>query len=434
MSFSPTWQLIFLILLILTSSLFSLAEIAIMSINRYRLRHLVKEKNAAAKLVSRLLERPDRVLGAILIGDTFADILATSLATMFAVHLLGEGGVMIAAVCMTILVLIFGQMVPKTLAALYPQQIALTSALPLTLFLKLIYPLVWIINMLSNGIIKLFGFSIHKRHIEHLSPEELRTLVYEAGGRIPASHKGMLLRILDLGEVTVEDVMVPRSEIEGIDLDGKWEDIIELLHNTRLEHLPAYNGDIDQLQGMLSVRQAIYLMAQGTLNPQTIQSAIKEAYFIPEGTSLNTQLLNFRHTHRRNGLVVNEYGDIQGLVSLEDILQEIVGEFASYSGDGIEEELIRVEDGNNSYVIDGSINLRELNRKMNWHLSTEGPKTLSGAIIEYLEFIPEPGVCLRLSGYPIEILAMEDNMVTSARVFPRKKTQETHERDHSTDQ
>lgn len=417
MSFNVWLQIGFLIFLVVASSLFSLAEIAVMSVNRYRLRHLVREKDSNAMLVSKLLERPDRLLGAILIGDTFSDILATSLATVIAVSFFGRSGVMIAATVMTLLVLVFGQMIPKTLAALYPQKIALTSAMPLTIFLRLIYPLVWFINVISNTILGLFNVHVHKHHIEHLSAEELRTIVYESGGRIPASHKGMLLRILDLGEVTVEDVMVPRSDIVGIDLDEPWHDNLELLHSSRLEYLPVYHGSVDHLQGVLSVRRAIYAFGQGRFDQTILLEMIEEAYFIPEGTSLNTQLLNFRHNHQRMGLVVDEYGDIHGLVTLEDILEEIVGEFARFG----EEEVIEPEirpDTNGSFLVDGSVNVRELNRQMNWHLPTDGPKTLSGLIIEALEFIPNEGLCLRLAGYPVEILTLQDNMITSVRIYP----------------
>lgn len=417
MSLSIWLQIGFLFFLIFASSLFSLAEIAVMSVNRYRLRHLVREKNPNAMLVSHLLERPDRLLGAILIGDTFSDILATSLATVIAVDFFGHAGVMIAAIAMTLLVLIFGQMIPKTLAALFPQKIALTSAFPLTIFLRLIYPLVWFINSISNTILGIFNVHISKHITEHLSAEELRTIVYESGGRIPASHKGMLLRILDLGEVTVEDVMIPRNDIIGIDLDESWESNLELLHTSRLEYLPVYHGSVDHLQGVFSVRRALYAIGQGRFDREILLKMIEEAYFIPEGTSLNIQLLNFRHNHQRMGLVVDEYGDIHGLVTLEDILEEIVGEFARFGEEEVHEPEVR-PDTNGSFIVDGSINVRELNRQMGWHFPTQGPKTLSGLIIEALEFIPREGLCLRLAGYPVEILEMEDNMVKSTRIYP----------------
>ena len=301
MHFSISALILIALLLILFSSLFSLAEIAVMSINRYRLRHLVRQENRAAIRVSKLLERPDRLLGAILIGDTFADILASAIATDVAVRLFGASGVIISAIVITVLVLIVGQMIPKTLAAIYSQQIALAASRPLRVFLNIIYPLVISLNAISNGVLKLFGAKPQKHGIEHLSTEELRTLVYEAGGRIPAGHKSMLLRILDLGKVTVEDVMVPRTEIIGLDIESDWEIVLSELLKSTHTRLPVYSDSIDKLHGILHLRTALHLLAKNNLNRETLLAAVEEAYFIPEGTFLNVQLLNFRREHLRSG-------------------------------------------------------------------------------------------------------------------------------------
>jgi Mg2+/Co2+ transporter CorB len=416
MHLSVTILIVIALLLILFSSLFSLAEISVMSINRYRLRHLVRQNNRAAIRVSGLLERPDRLLGAILIGDTFADILASAIATDVSVRMFGAPGVVIAAVVVTLLVLLLGQMIPKTLGAIYSQQIALAASIPLKFFLKLIYPLVIILNGVSNSVIHAFGAKPQRPGVEHLSTEELRTLVYEAGGRIPAGHKSMLLRILDIGKVTVEDVMVSRTEILGLDIEADWETVLSDLLKSHHTRLPVYSDSIDQLHGILHLRTALHLLAKNNLNRETLLHALEDAYFIPEGTALNTQLLNFRHEHKRSGLVVDEYGDIQGWVALEDILEEIVGEFTASVVDEAEEVQLEAD---GSYVVDAGANIRDLNRLMNWKFSIEGPKTLSGLIIEYLESIPSPGLCIRLSGYPVEILEVADNMVKSVRIMPK---------------
>lgn len=412
-SISTLWAI--LIFLVVLSAFFSLAEIAVMSVNRYRLRHLAQQKNLAAQRVSNFLERPERLLGAILLGDTFSDTLASAIATVLAVHFFGNSGVVIAAIAVTITVLIFGQMIPKTLGALYSQRIALTSALPLTILLKLLYPMVWVINGFSNGLLRLFGVKLAQNQLDHLTTEELRTLVYEAGSRIPAGHKNMLLRILELGKVTVEDVMVPRNEIIGINLDSDWDDIIKRLEHSANNRLPLYRDSINQVQGIIPLRTAVYWLMQGKLkDKETLVNLAEEPYFVPEATPLTTQLLNFRETKQRIGLVVNEYGDIIGLISIEDILQEIVGEFAAVANE--EEEIQLQSDG--SYLVDCSMSIRALNRKMHWKFSTDGPKTLSGLIIECLEFIPETNTCLRVSGYPIEIVEMRDNTIKTARILP----------------
>ncbi len=388
-----------------------------MSLNRYRLRHLAKsKKHRAAKRTLKLLERPDRLLGIILIGNTFANVFASSVATIIALRFWGEVGIAIATFILTMIILIFAEMAPKTLAALYPEKVAFTFSLPLTILLKVIYPLVWFANVIANSILFIFGVRIKKGLIEPLSREELRTVVFEAAGKIPTKHQNMLLSILDLEDVTVEDIMVPRNEIVGIDIEDTWEDILEQLRTSQHTRLPLYRGVIDNVIGILHARKMLGLMSQGKLTKDALLEIKLDSYFIPEGTPLSTQLLNFQREQRRTALVVDEYGDIQGLVTLEDILEEIVGEFTTDFAN-FSQNIHPQDDG--SVLVDGSINLRNLNRVMGWHFNESGPKTLNGLIMEHLEMIPRAATCIKIDGYPIEIVQVKDNMVKTARVVPK---------------
>lgn len=405
--------LLCLAVLLLLSAFFSASETGMMAINRYRLRHLLRKKYLPAVRVNQLLKRPDRLLGAILIGNTVANILASVVTTLIAVRLFGDVGVAIATVVLTLAIMIFVEVMPKTLAAVYPERTAFLASWPLTWLLKIIYPAVWLINSFSNGLLRIFGVRITSRRIDTLSQEELRTLVYETTGSF-GRYRKMLLSILDLEKVNVEDIMVPRNDVIGIDLDHDWDDILQLLTQTQHTRLPIYRGSIDQVQGMLHLRRALNLLANQTLNKNSLMMVADPMYFVPKGTSLNQQLLNFQREKCRSGLVVDEYGDIQGLVTLEDILEEIVGEFTT-SLQPANKGITPQEDG--SYFIDGSITIRELNRLLGVHFSTEGPKTLNGLITEHLETLPEAGICLRIDGYPLEIIAVEENLVKTARIW-----------------
>lgn len=408
---------VWLIVLISLSIFFSLAEAAMLSVNRYRLRHLARQNNRLAKQVQKLLERPDRLLGVILLCDTFADIFASAIATVIAVHYYGDNGVLIATAAMTTLVLIFGEIAPKTVATIYPQQIAFIAVLPLTFLLKLTYPIVWTANTIANGFLRLFGVKVSKYSVEHLSHEELVTLLKETGSKIQADYLNMLLRILDLEKVCVEDIMIPRNEIVGIDLNQSFEDILKEIPKMEHIRLPVYNDDIDQVVGFLHLRTALHLMALGNLTKETLLENLEEPYYIPEGTELNIQLINFRQTRKRVGLIINEYGDIKGLLALEDILEEIVGEYTTNIA-AMTNRMIR-ERVDGSFIVDGSIPIRDLNRYLHSHLPTDGPKTLSGLIIEYLEAIPQSPTSMRLADLEIEVLEVQDNIVKEVRVFSK---------------
>lgn len=405
-----------LFFLVLCSAFFSSAETGMMSLNRYRLRHLLRKGVPAAKRVTLLLERTDRLLSLILIGNTFANILASSVATIIAAHYFGDVGVFLCTILLAMVVLIFGETAPKTLAALYPMRLAFIVSLPLQILLKIMYPLVFLVNSVSNATLKLFRVKMRKHGLEPLTAEELRTVVHEASGKISANYQKMLLRILDLEHVTVSDVMVPRSEVHGIDLQDDWDLIVKQLAECQHAFLPIYRENLDRVQGLLNLRKVLTAMQEGELSKTKLQRLADEVYFVPENAELNKQLLNFQHQQKSIALVVDEYGDIQGLVTLQDVLEEIVGEFAKGMDDSAELVCLQ-KDG--SYLVDGGISMRDLTRLTHWEFPINGPKTLSGLIIEYLEMIPEPGVGVRVAGYPMEILEMADNRVKQVRVIPK---------------
>jgi len=415
----PIWVLLgILILLILFSAFFSGSETGLISLNRYRLRHLAKDGIPGAVRASELLKRPDRLIGLILLGNNFVNILASSIATIIALRLLGDDGILMATLLLTIVVLIFAEITPKTLAALHPERFAFPATLVLKPLLRILYPVVWLLNTIPNGLLRLIGISQEDMDSHSISSEELRTVVNEAGAMIPQRHQKMLLSILDLEKVTVEDIMVPRSEISGIDLDDEWETIEKQLRTSQHTRLPVYRGDIDNVLGFIHLRNVLALRRQQELSREDLESLIRETYFIPEGTPLNTQLLHFQRQRRRIGLVVDEYGDIQGLVTLDDILEEIVGEFTTDPATS-SKDIHPQEDG--TFLVDGSANIRELNRIMHWDLPSDGPKTLNGMITEYLETIPEAGTSLLLEGYPIEIVQTGGNTVKTVRIDPSFK-------------
>jgi Mg2+/Co2+ transporter CorB len=404
-----------LIFLVFLSAFFSAAEIAMVSLNRHRLRHLSASGHRGARLAQRLLARPDRLIGVILLGSNSINALFSALTTVTVIRVWGEkeSAIGIATVIITFVVLILTDLAPKTLAALRPERIAYPSAFVLRPLLKLSYPVVWIVNGIANGLLRLLGVRIQAGAAEKLSAEELKTLVMEAGVLMPETHQDMLLAILELEKVTVDDVMVPRGEIEGIDLDADWDEITSKLGTSRYTRLPVYRGSFDNVVGLVHLRKVMRLMHSGDLSRETFMPLIIEPYFIPQGTPLSTALLNFRASKRRIALVVNEYGDILGLVTLEEILEEIVGDFTT-PGMSVAEEIQPQTDG--SFLVHGSVTLRDLNRRLDWDLPTTGPKTLNGLITEYLETLPEAGTSLMLDGYQVDVVRTRGTSVQLARI------------------
>ncbi len=421
-------SLLFIVLafLIVLSGFFSGSETALISLNRYRLRHLVKVKHAGAIRANRLLERMDRLIGLILLGNNFVNILASSIATIIALRLMGEAGIAVATGLLTLVILIFAEVTPKTLAALHPERFAFPATFILGPLLRLLYPVVLVISWITKGIMRLFRIPVESGSMHALSAEELRTVVNEAGAMIPQRHQRMLISILDMEKINVEDIMVPRNEVAGIDLDQEWSEIKKHLFDSQHTRLPVYRGIIDNIVGIVHARNILRLFLEHELTKEHFMEAIREPYFIPEGTPLNTQLLNFQRERRRIGLVVDEYGDFQGLVTLEDILEEIVGEFTT-DPSYIVKDIHPQSDG--SYLVDGSAAIRDLNRLLKWELPVEGPKTLSGLIIEYLETIPEPGTSLLIADYPIEIIQISSNTIKTVRIYPRLQQSDTSEPD-----
>lgn len=395
-------------LLIVLSAFFSGSETGLVALNRYRLRHHVQSGHRGARLAQNLLSKPDRMFGLILLGNNLVNIMAASIATVIALRLLGEAGIWVATFALTLIILIFAELTPKTLAALNPQRIAYPASYLLTPLLRLLYPLVWLINVASALIMKPFGVRMDGVHPEALSREELRLLVQEGGRHISLNHQRMLINILDLEHGTVDDVMVPRQDIVGIDLDESWETILQTLTQSIFTRLPVWQGDLDQVLGILHIRSVLGRLAQGRLDRDSLRKAVRPAYFIPEGTTLTQQMLEFQGREQRMGLVVDEYGDIQGLLTLDDILEEIVGEYTT-EGDS-RQKLIRKLD-HERWVIDGAAAVRTINRHLHWDLPTGGAKTLNGLILEHLESIPDGHTCIRIDDLILTIVDMVDTRI-----------------------
>ncbi len=407
-----------LILLLLASAFFSASETGMVALNRYRLRHLSRQGHRGARRVEALLARTDRLLGMILVGNNFVNNYAVTLTALLAISWFGNTGAALAPFVFTLILLICAEVTPKTFAARRPDAIAYPASLILKPLMVPLAPVVWAVTGISNGLLRLVG--VRELHgSDDLSPEELRTVVNEAGALIPPRHQKMLLNILDLEKVTVEDIMIPRSEIVGIDIDDDIGDILNLMRSSQHTRLPIYRSDPNNVIGILHLRKVSRLLMRPQVNKAELMQHSVEPYFVPEGTPLHKQLINFQNARRRLGVVVDEYGDVLGLITLEDILEEIVGEFttdlaASHQG------IVPQEDG--SFVIDGTTHLREINRTLHWELPTDGPKTLNGLILEHLEHIPASSTSFRLGDYLIEVMQVKDNRVRTARVRQRQPT------------
>jgi Mg2+/Co2+ transporter CorB len=405
------------VLLLLLSGCFSASETAMMAANRYRLRHLAAKNNRGAVKATALLEHPDRLIGLLLVGNNSLNNAASAIATVIGLKVLGDEGVAVATLVVTVLMLIFAEVLPKTLAALRPERIALPAAHVLQPLLAITYPLiVRPLNFATNGILRLFGVRTSEGGEIALSREELRTVVAEAGAMIPRKHQQMLTAILDLEKGTVEDIMVPRNEIVGINLDAPMARIIEDLTNCRHTRVPVYRESVDQIVGILHVRRLPRLLADDRrLTIEELEAALDEPYYVPIGTPLHTQLLNFQRQRERVGLVVDEYGDLQGLITLEDLLEEIVGEFTT-DPLAFSRDIHQQPDG--SYLIDGSATIREINRALRAKLPIDGPKTLNGLILETLESMPSAGTGLRIGPYTVEVVQTTGQSVKTARLIP----------------
>lgn len=411
---------ILLVSLIFLAAFFACAETGLMAVNRYRLRHKARMKKRYAMILQKLLKRPDRLLAALLIGSTFANMLASSLATLIAFHYWGDEGAIIAAVVLTMIMLIFAEMAPKTLAAIYSDQVARWVADPIQLILKLLHPVIWLANSITNSVLKLFHIPT-QYSLEPLSREELRTIVYETTGKISKQYQNMLLAILDLSKLTVDDVMIQSHEVVGIDIEQPLEIIIDKIYKSNQGWMPVYRDNMNQIIGVLYTRDILRaLLTQQKIDKELLQQFIQEPYFVPEGTSLYKQLLYFQQSQGKIAFIVDEYGEIQGLLTLNDILEEIVGDFTSSVSLG--KRIRRQED--NSFLVDGSMTLREFNRMTACELPLGGPRTINGLITEHLESLPRSGTAVLIADYPIEIMEVKNNRVSIAKVFPKLKRKE----------
>jgi Mg2+/Co2+ transporter CorB len=410
-----------LVFLLICSAYFSASETAMMSLNRYRLRHLMKHRHKGALRAGELLKNPDRLIGVILIGNNFVNVLASSIATLIALRLWGEPGILIATALLTIVILVFGEITPKTIAALHPEKIAYPSSLLLTWLLKVLRPVVWLGSYASNALVRLLHLNKSDADNHHLSTEELRTVVDESGRSLSRQRHSMLLNVLDLEKVTVNDIMVPRNDVSGIDLEDDMDTILQLITKSQHTRLPVYKRDLNNVIGVMHMRSAARLVGMELINKAELMQLTSEAYFIPESTPLPTQLINFQKNKQRIAIVVDEYGDVKGIVTLEDILEEIVGNFTT----NLSEETTDIHpQGDGSYLIEGTTNIREINRVLDWDLPTDGPKTLNGLLTELLESIPEPHVGLRLPYHRAEIVQVKDNMIKTVRMWAVEPEQE----------
>ena len=403
-------------MLILLSGFFSSSETAMMALNRYRLKHLARHRHRGAMRSERLLSRPDRLIGIVLLGNNLVNNLAAAITTVLALRFWGDAGIALGAGLLTLVVLIFAEVTPKTLAALHPERVAFPASLPLSLLLYVGMPFVWLVNLASNSLLRGVGVRPEERADDRLSAEEMKTVIYEAGGAFSSRHRNMLLRILELNEVVVEDVMVPRPEVEYLDLSHPADEVREQILTSPYTRLPLCVESLDNVVGVLNLRRASRFLSDPDFSVDSLRELAMEPLFVPDGTPLSKQLLRFQGHRTHLAIVVNEYGDTIGIVTLEDVLEEIVGEFTDKALLA-PRDVHPQEDG--SYLVEGSATIRELNRRLGWELPTDGAKTLNGAILEHLQDMPTSGLSIKLAGYPVEIVQTKGNAVKIARVAPR---------------
>ncbi len=419
---STTSLIITLVVMVLVSAWFAGSETGMMTLNRYKLRHNAKNGHRGAKRVEKLLSRPDRLISLVLIGNNLVNILASSLATIVGIRLYGNAGVAIATGILTFVVLVFAEVLPKTIAALYPEKVAYPSSFLLAPLQIIMMPIVWLLNSITRLLMRMVGIKTHGLASSALSKEELRTIVYESRSLMSRRNQDMLLSVLDLEKVTVDDIMVPRNEIVGINVNDDWKSVIRQLTHSPHGRIVLFRDSLDDAVGMLRVREAWRMMTEKKeFTKENLLRAADEIYFVPQGTALNTQLIKFQRNKKKAGLVVDEYGDIKGLVTIEDILEEIVGDFTTSMSPTLAEEVLPQNDG--SVLVDGSANVREINKVFNWDLPEDGGRTINGMILEVLEEIPEVNRKVQIGHYAIEILDVQDNMIKQTRITPHTTLQ-----------
>jgi Mg2+/Co2+ transporter CorB len=415
---STSTLFIVLAVLLTLSGFFSASETAMMAINRYRLKHQAEKGHRGARLTLALLNKTDKLLGVILLGNNLVNTAAATLSTVLAIRLFGEGEVtlFVATSVLTFLILVFSEVTPKVIGASFPERIAYPASFVLTPLLRLAYPIVWFVNLFVQGLLKLLRIKPRQDDDSNmLGLEELRTVVMESSKLLPRTHRKIMLNLLDLERITVDDVMTPRNQIEAIDLNTEPEKLAQQISTSHHTRLLVFDGSLDQVSGILHVRRVLHPLSSGELTVDTLKEVLQEPYYVPAGTPLFTQLRHFQENQKRLAIVVDEYGELQGLVTLEDLLEEMVGEFTTQAPSQMG-WLRQMEDG--SWMVEGSALVRHINRKLGLALPLEGPKTLNGLLLECLESIPEAGVSIKIGDIPIEIVQTQDRAVKVARILP----------------
>jgi Mg2+/Co2+ transporter CorB len=413
-----SWQLGALAGLLLIGAFFSIAETSLMSLNRYRLRHLANAGHRGARLASGLLAKTDKLLGVILLGNNFANAASATLVTVISVRLFGDGQAVLAGgtLAVTFAILVFGEISPKVIAATYPEKLAFACSYFLYPLLKVAYPVVWFVNLFVSGFLKLLRIKTDFSDTAHaISMEELRTIVSESGKFIPKKHRSILLNLFDLEKATVDDVMTAHTQIEAVDFDAPLETILQQIATSHHTRMLVRQGPNEEIIGVIHIRKVMHQVQSGQLDLDLLREIVAEPYYVPCGTPLYTQLQQFQEKQQRLALVVDEYGELKGLVTLEDILEEIVGDFTTQSpsfGGAFHEQ----PDG--SWLVDGGVQLRSLNRKLGLGFPLDGPKTLNGLVLEHFEDIPEPGTSFRIGGHTLEIIQTHERIVKSVRIYP----------------
>jgi len=409
----PIWMLVASILILLfLSAFFSSSETGMMALNRFRLKHLIKQKDKSAIRANKLLQRPDRLLGIILIGNNFVNILAAALTTILCLRLFGDSGVFIGSIILTMVVLIFAEVTPKTFAANYAEKVALPASIILKFLQKILYPLVWIVNFFSNSILKLFGVE-EKQSDDDLSPDELKSILENSGDLIPSRYQEMLLSVLELDKISIDEVMIPKNEVIGIDLSKDINEIKSFLESSKKEFFPIFDQNLDDIKGIIDLYGINSFLSSNKHDKDSLLDNSEEVYFALENTSLNIQLNNFQKDKKKVAIVLDEYGSVKGIIDIKDILEEIVGELAD-PHDEAKVDIKKQKDG--SYLIDASISVREINKRLGWNLPLSGPKTLNGLILENTETIPEANISLEIENYLIETILIKDNMIKFTKV------------------
>ena len=417
-----SWQLAALALLLLISGFFSVAETSLMSLNRYRLRHLVKEDNRGAKLASALLAKTDKLLGVILLCNNFANAASATLVTVITVELFGEGEwvLMIGTLTVTFAILVFSEISPKVIAAAYPEKLGILCSYILYPLLKVLYPAVWFVNLFVKGLLKLLRVNVNfSETTQSLTMDELRSIVTDAGHFMPKKHRTILLNLFDLEKITVDDVMTAHTMVEVIDFDQPMEEIMQRIATSHHTRLPVREGDNEEMIGIMHVRKVMNQLRSyqqdESMDKEALREIISEPYFIPSGTPLYTQIQQFQENQERIALIVDEYGEFKGLVTLEDILEEVIGDFTTQSPSRIGSYR---QDDDGGWLVDGSSSLRDLNKKLHLSLPTDGPRTLNGLVIEHFEDIPEPNTSFRIGEHTLEIVQTQDRIVKIVKIFP----------------